>query len=256
MIVSGLTEADIASQIPQGRADDPSRRQTELNVSIIRPMKKILTTLTVIAATALGAQGQTTNTFPAGAGPNSFTGMTFNTFSGNLPANENYTQAQLLFGVTGATNFRLPSRGILIEGITLSGQGITGSLALADTAIFANSTAGNANTYVSTEPINLSTPIVTWSSATNVANFTVSTFGGAGIPVGARLYYAVQYTSANGGQLNTAFQNIDLVAVPEPSTYFAAAGLLGLCLWSARRQLFKLAGLRCTPSSSGSNGAA
>jgi len=127
VIVSGLTEADTASQIPPGRADDPSRRQTELNVPTIRPIKKILTTLTVIAATALGAQGQTTVYFP-NSGTTNFTGLTFNSVLVDLPGTTAFTRARLLIGASG-----LPvGTTITFSNFTLAGQGIGTTLNFAN----------------------------------------------------------------------------------------------------------------------------
>ena len=247
MIVSGLTEADIASQIPQGRADDPSRRQTVLNVPIIRLMKKIIATLTVIVAAALGAQGQTTNFYYGNT--TTLTGMTFSPGTNNLPDGELYDQARLLFR---STNVVYNGGSIRISGITLSGDGITGTL-----TGFGNVTltANNANFSSSYQP--LTTDLGTWYPANNLAGFTVEFLGGAIAPVStAQLAYRVTYANADATQVNTSFGNIGITAVPEPSTYVAAVGLLGLCLWSARRQLFKLAGSRSTSSGAGSNGAA
>jgi hypothetical protein len=255
VIVSGLTEADITSQIPPGRADDPSRRQTELNVPIIRPMKKILTTLTVIATAALGAQGQTTTNFPAPAGPGSFTGMTFNAATNVIEGGTNYTDAILLFGVRGATNMSVPLNGVLISGITLSGQGILGTLAFNDIALYNTATLSNYNSYTASAPVDLNTPVATWLSVSNTVNFTVSAFGGASMPVGTSIFYAVRYSDAGGANLNTVGQNISITAVPEPSAYAAAAGLLALFLWSSRRRLFKAAaGSRSALSGHSGNG--
>jgi hypothetical protein len=42
-----------------------------------------------------------------------------------------------------------------------------------------------------------------------------------------------------------------ITAIPEPSTYVAAAGLLAMFLWSARRRLFKTAGAQVVASGTG-----
>jgi hypothetical protein len=238
------------------------------NAHIIRPMKKILTTLTVIAATALGAQGQTTNEFNPGlTGRFTNNSVTFSTFSGNLPNDNLYTEAKLLFAVTGFDfGSEDPAGTVTIDRMTLSGQGITTNLSFPTPVAIAGNTANptNFNTYTPTiDERALNESLITWNSSFNTATFRVtwSGFGGAfsdgtGAPPGARIHYAVQYTSSDGGQLNTAFGNTVIVAVPEPSTYLAAAGLLGLCLWSARRQIFKLAGASSTSSGDSVNGAA
>ncbi len=245
MIVSGITEADIASQIPPGKADDPSRRQTELNVPIIRPMKKILTTLTVIAATALGAQGQTTNTFYYG-GTNSFTGMTFSPGTNNLPDGELYDQARLIFR---STNVVYNGGNILISGITLSGDGITGTLTGFGDVVLTNN---SATVFRASAFVPLTTDIGTWFPANNSSGFTVTFRGGAIAPESqAQLFYRLTYANESGDQLNTSFGNVGLTVVPEPSAYAAAAGLLALFLWSSRRHLFKLAGARSAASGNG-----
>jgi hypothetical protein len=248
VIVSGLTEADIASQIPPGRADDPSRRQTALNVPIIRPMKKFLTTLTVIAATALGAQGQTTNTntFPVGQGTNSFSGLTF----GGTAADplEDFTKARLYFRVEG---FDFNGGDVNITAITLSGQGITSSLSFADVTI-----TNNRTTFASaTAFADFDTPVAIWNPAFNTTAFTAELRNGASALYGAQIFYRLRYSNFDDENIDRA-GDVNLVAVPEPSTYAAAAGLLALFLWSSRRHLFKLAGARSSASGPDENGAA
>jgi hypothetical protein len=247
VIVSGLTEADIASQTPPGRADDPSRRQTALNVPIIRPMKKFLTTLTVIAATALGAQGQfvSTNTFPVGSGTNSFSGLTFG--GAPLDPESDYTKAKLFFRVEG---FDFGSGDVNFTGITLSGQGITNFLSFGDVTITNNSTTFA----VGTGSVNLDSPVAVWDATVNTAAFTAQFRNGASALYGARIGYRLFYENSEESNFRTG--NINLVAVPEPSAYAAAAGLLALFLWSSRRHLFKLAGSRSASSDAGGNGAA
>ena len=247
MIVSGITETDITSQIPSGRADDPIRRQTELNVPIIRPMKKILTTLTVIAAAALGAQGQTTNTFPVGSGTNSFSGLTF--AGGTSDPLADFTKAQLLFtvqgvdfGGTGDVNF---------TGITLSGQGAGTGLSFGPVLVTTNS----GLVYTETGYTNLDTPVVVWDPALNFTAFTAEFRNGASALYGAQIFYRVQYAN-NFGESVLKQGNVNIVAVPEPSTYAVAAGLLALFLWSSRRHFLKLAGARSSASGPGENGAA
>jgi len=218
-------------------------------------MKKIIATLSVIFAAALGAQGQTTINFPA-TGTYSFTGLKFSETTATLELPEQFNRARLLVGVTGVPE----AVEITFSSFRLSGQGITTTLNYGGTVV----RGGFDNMIDSTPPYDISefagraalalnTPIQSWNSTNNVASFDISINGT--LPAGAQIYYAVQY-SYFSNQLNTAFSSMNLVAVPEPSTYFAAAGLLGLCLWSARRQLFKLAGLRSTSSGAGSNGAA
>ncbi len=227
-------------------------------------MRKILATLTVIVAAALGAQGQTTNNFPPGATTNSFTGLTFDTFTGNLPGDIDYSQAQLFFGVTGIDFGAEDTENVRFTSITLSGQGITTTLSGFGNVTIEGGGKGDlnfnpalVNTYQGPSiAVNLNSTLTTWDSSFNAVNFTAQIRGGATAPPGARLYYALQYTSAGGNQVNTAFGNSVLVAVPEPSTYVAAAGLLGIFLWSSRRHLFKLAGARSSASGSGENGAA
>ena len=49
--------------------------------------------------------------------------------------------------------------------------------------------------------------------------------------------------------------NLTITAVPELSTSLAAAGLVGLLLWAARRHLFKAAGSRSALSGHRGKGA-
>lgn len=218
-------------------------------------MKKIIATLTVIVAAALGAQGQTnTNTFPAAASV-SFTNLTFASNNVTLTGGTNFTRARLLFGVTGV-NFN--DGDATFSAISLSGDGITGERTGFSSATASDNllNVGDLLSYSSSGFRTLTTPINNWQAANNLVSFTVTFGNGASIPAGGQIFYRVQYADASGANLNTSFGNVNLVAVPETSTYIAAVGLLGLCLWSARRQLFKLAGPRSTSSGAGSNGAA
>jgi hypothetical protein len=243
VIVSGLTETDIASQIPPGRADDPSRRQTALNVALIHPMKKILTTLTVIAAAALGAQGQTTIEIP-NTGSSSLTNLTLDPSSFNPPVTQPYKEARLFFSVSA-----IPSGvTVTLSGITLTGDGISSSLSYSDVTL--NSTETFRTLYQ-----NLNSTVRPWTPDDSRVSFNVQISGGALAPLSS-LGYGVTYRDLSGDQVATSPGNLSIVAVPEPSTYAAAAGLLALFLWSSRRHLFKLAGARSSASGSDENGAA
>jgi len=244
VLVSGITETDITSQIPPGRADDPIRRQTELNVPIIRPMKKILTTLTVIAAAALGAQGQTTVEIP-NTGSSSLPNLTVVTATFTPPVNQPYTQARLIFGVSS-----LPSGvSITFSGISLTGDGISSPLSYSDVTL--NSTGPSL-----TPLQNLNSNVATWTTDDSRISFNVQINGGS-LNNGSSIAYSLQYIDATGfTQVATAAGNVNIVAVPEPSAYAAAAGLLALFLWSSRRHFFKLAGARSSASGQGENGAA
>jgi hypothetical protein len=103
-------------------------------------MKKIIATFTVIAATALGAQGQTV-TF-ANSGSTSLSDLTFsNVASTNLTPPYSAAKVQLRF-----TN--LPTGGsINVSNITLTGQGITAPGGL----IFPLLSISNINTWTSVE---------------------------------------------------------------------------------------------------------
>jgi hypothetical protein len=211
-------------------------------------MKKILTTLTVIAATALGAQAQTTVYFP-NTGSTSLTNLTFPSVAVNLENGDQFDKAVLLLGVTGVPEDTV----ISFTTIRLSGEGITStlnwtSLALSGADNLPTTTPLDVRNFTAAGTLrSLNTPTATWNSSGNTARFNISIDGP--LPGGAAIYYAVQYSSPN--QLNTSFGNVNLVAVPEPSTYAAAAGLLALFLWSSRRHLFKLAGARSAASGNG-----
>jgi hypothetical protein len=212
-------------------------------------MKKIIATLTVIVAAALGAQGQTTNTFYYGK-TNSFTGMTFSPGTNQLPDGELYDQARLIFR---STNVVYNGGNILISGITLSGDGITGTLSGFGDVVLTNN---SATVFRPSTFVPLTTEIGTWYPANNSAGFSIEFRNGAIAPQSqAQLFYRLTYANETGDQLNTSFGNVGLVAVPEPSTYLAAAGMLGLCLWSARRRLFKFSGVRSTSSGDSANSA-
>lgn len=240
---------------PLAGVDDSNLRPLIVNVPVICFMKKILLTSVLVVAAVISVHAQGTVYFP-NTGSTNFTGLSFNTFSGNLPGDIQYTQAKLYIGTVG---FNYGSGPVNLSSFTLSGQGITGTASLTGNLFVGANLTSTTNLFSGgwsqTGAINLDTPLTTWNSSTSLAAFSYNTVG-AVAPPGAQILYAVQYADSGGTQINSAFGNINLVAVPEPSTYVAAAGLLGLCLWSARRQLFKLAGFRSTSSGAGSNGAA
>jgi hypothetical protein len=68
------------------------------------------------------------------------------------------------------------------------------------------------------------------------------------LPTGGALSNAY-FSFNNGFTYNSS--TFTITAIPEPSTYVAAAGLLGLFLWSARRRLFKTAGAQVVASGTG-----
>jgi hypothetical protein len=207
-------------------------------------MKKIIATFTVIAATALGAQGQTNTVTFANSGSTSLSDLTFsNVASTNLTPPYSAAKVQLRF-----TN--LPTGGsINVSNITLTGQGITAPGGLT----FPLLSISNINTWTSVEQT-LDEVISSWSSSNNKVSFDIGISGSLPFDSQAR-YRIVYFSQIDTEQTLVAQGNLNLVAVPEPSTYLmTAAGLLGLFLWSARRRLFKLAGARCAAASG--NGAA
>jgi len=257
-----LPEPTSPDSPPLVGADDSNLRPLIVNVPVICFMKKIITTLVIVAAAAVGAQGQTT--FPV-SGTNAFSNLTFSANSTNAVTG-GYIRARLLFGISG---FNLDAEEALVRFrvVTLSGQGLTGDQVLASGTPATFDSAGaaawdynNEATWARTTTTtftNVSNPPVTdWSSTNNRANFQVQMVNGAFANPGAQIFYAVSYIDSGGFQFNTGFGNVTLTAVPEPSAYAAAAGLLALCLWSSRRQLVKLIGARSSASGPGENGAA
>jgi hypothetical protein len=210
-------------------------------------MKKIIATLTVIVAAALGAQGQTYE-IPLSGSVN-LTNLTFQTATAT-PAT-NYNRARLLFGISS-----LPDGvTVTISGIRLFGQGITDTNGLAITTTTVNAAIDPLDPVYTFTPLAfLNTTVGSYNSTNNRVNFTVTINGGS-LNYLTDLQYGLQYYQSS---LNTTttFGTASLVAVPEPSAYVAAAGLVALCLWSARRRLFKAAVASSTLSGDSVNGAA
>jgi len=239
VLVSGLTEADITSQIPPGRADDPIRRQTALNVPLIRPMKKLVTIFCVLAAISSGVYAQS-NILNA-TGSSTFSGLTVATRStdGFL----DYTRARLGFSFSN-----LPvGVSISFSGLSLIGPGISTSLSFPDFVL-------STTSLVDTPYVLLDTPVEIFNSSSSRVAFNTQVNNGS-LPFGGVLTYRLQYNDSNDTELTTRTGDITITAVPEPSAYAAAAGLLALFLWSSRRHLFKLAGARSSASGPGENGA-
>ena len=213
-------------------------------------MKKILTTLTVIAATALGAQGQVTNTnYISGTGTTSLSGLTFD--PAIATPDDPLNRARLIF-ITSGFDYAGGIGSIELSGITLSGQGIETSHTFSNVVFNSNRTRG-------TESLILSPAVKPWLPGENALDFTVEFKNGASAQVfGATLTYRLEYSFFDPEFPEVVLRsgNLSIVAVPEPSTYAAAAGLLALFLWSSRRHLFKLAGARSSASGSDENGAA
>lgn len=202
-------------------------------------MRNFFAALSLVLATVVGAGAQT-NFNPTGL--NSFTNLTFSNATTSPPSP--YTAARLLFGVTGFTFPAPGSEGkLLIGAITLSGDGLTNNTELRSTLELSGNLSDplDFDQYTPTDPVEFSTSVSTWNSANSLANFSSFTQPGVFASPGARIYYAIAYGSSGSGTVNTTSGNIVITAVPEPSTYFAAAGLLALFLWSARRHLFKSA---------------
>ena len=202
-------------------------------------MKKIIATFTVIAATALGAQGKANTVTFANSGSTSLSDLTFiNISSDNLNPPYSAAKVQLRFA-------DLPTGGsINVSNIKLTGQGITAPGGL----IFPLLSMSNINTWTSVEQT-LDEVISSWSSSNNKVSFDIGISGS--LPLDSQARYRIVYFSQDDLEQTLVAQgNLNLVAVPEPSTYLmTAAGLLGLFLWSARRHLFKLAGARCAAAS-------
>jgi hypothetical protein len=80
---------------------------------------------------------------------------------------------------------------------------------------------------------NLDEMISSWSSSNNKVSFDIGISGS--LPIGSQAFYRLVYfTEDEPFNTLSADGNLNLVAVPEPSTYLmTAAGLLGLFLWSA-----------------------
>lgn len=126
-------------------------------------MKKIIITLTVIAAAALGAQGQTTNSVAGG-------------LDGGAPRQE----ARLLFGASVFDFSNMKFSNVPITSITLSGQGLADNATGFSTETIlgaqsaANVTPGSANPYNPSRAVNLNPSLLSWDSSFNV----VKIYGG------------------------------------------------------------------------------
>ena len=64
-------------------------------------------------------------------------------------------------------------------------------------------------------------------------------FGSLDVTHASLLDFGADNAVGNGFTTGTEGGNFSITAIPEPSTYLAAAGLLGLMLWPSRKRLIK-----------------
>jgi len=197
VIVSGLTEANIDSQIPPGKGDDPSRRQLVLNVPIIHPMKKYLA-LFVAVFVCLTARGLAQVIFDPSVG-NSFTNLAgfTGTWTGpgfpSVPTGDRMSQANIQTTFANINPNPLSSS-FFISGISLRGQGITDSLTYSNLSV-------NQNGNFATAYVNLNNT----RSTVDLTNARVSfTIPGGVLNRGSYFGITVQYRSATLSQVVTS----------------------------------------------------
>jgi len=129
--------------------------------------------------------------------------------------------------------------------VSLSGGTIQRGAGVSE--VFGNLNLGGASTldFGTDATGTLSFGTYTASALLTVSNFLpgnklqfATGFDAALLPTGGELSNA-NFSFSNGFTTGTEGSYFTITAIPEPSTYLAAAGLLGLMLWPSRRRLLK-----------------
>jgi autotransporter-associated beta strand protein len=184
----------------------------------------------------------------SGAGTNTSTGGVV-VSAGTLNLNKNTGVAAISgpLNIGSSATLLLSSSGNVADtaAITLSGGTITRAAGVSE--IFGNlNLTSNSTLDFGTGAIGaLSFGTYTESALLTVANFLpgnklqfATGFNTSLLPTGGNLSNE-NFSFSNGFTTGTEDGYFTITAIPEPSTYVAAAGLLALFLWPARRRLLK-----------------
>jgi len=184
----------------------------------------------------------------SGASANTFTGMT-TVAAGTLELAKSEDVTALAGAVTvntGAT-LLLSSSGNVANtaAVTLSGGTITRASGVSEVFGNLNLTGASSLDFGLGDIGTLSFGTYTASALLTVQNFLpgnklqfATGFNSALLPTGGELSNA-NFSFSNGFTTGTEGDYFTITAIPEPSTYAAAAGLLAMMLWPARRRLLK-----------------
>jgi autotransporter-associated beta strand protein len=113
---------------------------------------------------------------------------------------------------------------------TAAADAIAGDIEVNSDAFLRLSASGNVD----------ETAAVTLSGGTILRGGNVSeTFGNLDVTHASLLDFGADNAVGDGFTTGTEGGNFSITAIPEPSTYLAAAGLLGLMLWPSRKRLIK-----------------
>jgi len=154
----------------------------------------------------------------------SFTGLKFQASTNASPANP-YTRVRVLFGVTNIlvqngnpVPFPDLQTSIPIKNVVLRGQGISTAFNWSPVTIIANvQDLNDPVQYRNSGLLALDSTVPDWDSNLNEIDFELDPTSFDVFPEDGVLYYAVQYQSATGDQINTAYGLINPVSrVPGP----------------------------------------
>jgi len=184
----------------------------------------------------------------SGASANTFAGMT-TVSAGTLELNKTAGVNAIAGAVTvnSGAALLLSSSGNVANAsaVTLSGGTITRASGVSEVFGNLNLTGASSLDFGLGDIGTLSFGTYTASALLTVQNFLpgnklqfATGFNSALLPTGGELSNA-NFSFSNGFTTGTEGDYFTITAIPEPSTYAAAAGLLAMMLWPARRRLLK-----------------
>jgi autotransporter-associated beta strand protein len=199
-----------------------------------------------------GTGGQLTK---SGNGKLTLSGGTANTFTGLTTVSGGTLELSKTAGVNAIAGAVTVNSGVLLlsvshqvdseagDTVTLSGGTIQRASGVSEVFGNLNVTSASIINFGGTAQSNfLEFGSVTGGSNLTVSNFLIGNqfkFAAANLDAGTTIANSFTYSTSDTRSYSFSGSTFTITAIPEPSTYFAAAGLFALFLWPIRRRLLK-----------------